>query len=119
MLKKLILIVFVALLISGCSTGNDNNFILYVSDQSFDISPVDMKIYVDGQLIIDDDFEVGNQHNWKKYEYKLGIGKHTIKAVSQKGDAVLEEDFFVLNKRWAVLDYWSSQTTSRKFIFEI
>ena len=120
-MRKYLLIsfVFVALLISGCSTGSDNNFILHVSDQSFDISPVDIKIYIDGQLMIDEKFAVGNQHNWKKFEYKLSKDKHTLKAVSEKGDAVLEEQFIVVNNRWAVLGYWSSETTPKKFTFNI
>ncbi len=121
MFRKSILIsfVFVALLISGCSTGSDNNFILYVSDQSFDVSPVDVKVYIDDQLMIDEEFEVGNQHNWKKFEYKLSKGQHTLKAVSEKGDAVLEEEFVVLNNRWAALNYWSSETEAKKFTVNI
>ena len=91
-------------------TNENGNFILYISDQSFAISPVDIKIYIDGKLAIDDNFDVtGNrvpQHNWKQFKFQLGNGDHTIKAISKKGDAVIEKEFKTVDKHWAVIDYW-------------
>ena len=110
--------------------NEEGNFILYVSDQSREISPVDIRIYIDGKLAIDDNFDVtGNrtpQHNWKKFQFQLEKGNHTIKATSQKGDTILEKNFEIIDKHWAVIDYWYYSKVSggagpepKHFIFNI
>ena len=109
---------------------SDGNFILYVSDQSFNISPVDISIFIDGKLAISEDFDVAGsrvpQHNWKQFQFNLEQGNHTIKAVSERGDAILEESFEVKQKNWAVIDYWYYPTveggagpTPKHFTFHI
>ncbi|MCK9555939.1 hypothetical protein M0R36_09035 [bacterium] len=86
------------------------NFILYISNQSFDVNPVDIKIYIDGKLVVNQDFDVtGNrvpQHNWQKFEFNLSIGSHRLFVSSKKGDATLEKEFEISKKHWAVVDYW-------------
>jgi hypothetical protein len=82
------------------------NFVLYVSNQSFEIDPVDIVIEVDGEQIIDGDFDVGSQHNWKRYVLWLSPGWHTLTARSTDGDATLNESFVVSDRRWADLTYW-------------
>lgn len=82
------------------------NFVLYVSNQSFEIDPVDIVIEIDGEQIIDGDFDVGNQHNWKRYVLRLSPGRHTLTARSTDGDATLNESFVASDRRWAVLNYW-------------
>ncbi len=101
--------------VTGCAS--ESEFILYVSDQSYELSPVDIKVYIDDKLVIDDNFEVGNQHNWESFDFKLKQGKHTIKAVTAEG-IVFEDEFTVLGKRWAVLNYWKDSTVN-KFTFDI
>ncbi|HLC61067.1 MAG TPA: hypothetical protein VJJ52_06590 [Candidatus Nanoarchaeia archaeon] len=112
-LCQIIFVLFSFMLISCSSTSkteilqNQNgNFVLYVSDQSFAISPVDVKIFIDDKLAIDDKFRVGNQHNWKEFIFQLEKGNHTLRAISIKGEATLEEQFEVKDRHWAVLDYW-------------
>ena len=111
-------------------TVEDGNFVLYVSSQSFAINPVDIKIYIDDKVAVDDIFDVtGNrtpQHNWQKYQFQLESGSHTIKAVSETGDAVLEEEFDIVDKHWVVVDYWyypevtgGSGPTPKQFTFNI
>jgi hypothetical protein len=84
----------------------DGDFVLYVSNQSFEIDPVDIVIEIDGEQIVDGEFEVGNQHNWKRYVLRLTPGRHTLTARSIDGEATLEESFVVSERRWAVLNYW-------------
>ena len=113
-LKRVPLLLTAAVLaLAGCSSkdsfGPQNqagNLILYVSNQSFDITPIDITVYIDGQKALKDDFEVGSQHTWVPYGFSLAAGKHTIKAVSKKGDAILEKEFEVKGKHWATLAYW-------------
>lgn len=84
----------------------NGNFILYVSNQSFAISPVDIAIYINGNKAISSEFEVRNQHNWVKHIFSLQTGKHKLKIVSQKGEAILEKEIEVKGKHWVAIDYW-------------
>ena len=69
------------------------NFVLYVSNQSFAITPIDIKISVDDIPVVDESFRVEGQHNWKTFVLKLSPGKHKIDVSSQKGGAVLSKNF--------------------------
>jgi hypothetical protein len=60
------------------------NLILYVSNQSFAISPVDIIIHIEGKKIVDRDFDVGNQHNWISQPFKLVKGENKLVAVTKK-----------------------------------
>ena len=93
---------------SSKSVANDpnGNFHLYVSDQSFAISPVDIKVFIDGELVVNGVFNVGSQHSWQTFVLKLSPGRHEIVAESSKGHAKLEQTFEVGDKLWAALDYW-------------
>jgi hypothetical protein len=104
--------------------GEANNFVLYVSNQSFANDPVDIKIYIDGELIVDQDFYVENQHNWKMFQLTLSKGKHKLKVTSDKGKAGLKKKFEVTGMHWAVVDYWfypktHYMPTPKKFTFTI
>lgn len=87
---------------------NENgNFVLYVSNQSFAQTPVDITIHIDGKKAISSEFDVRNQHNWIKHSFKLTPGTHNLVAVSDKGDARIEKSFEIKDeKHWAVIDYW-------------
>ena len=84
----------------------EGNIFLYVSNQSFVITPVDITAEIDGKVIVDEMFKVGNQHRWKRFRFKLSMGKHEITASSKNGNATLHKTFTVKGKQWAVLDYW-------------
>jgi hypothetical protein len=86
----------------------DGSFVLYVSNQSFGVSPVDIRVFIDGKLAIDEAFDVGQQHNWKSFRYNLGKGKHRLAAESVKGAAKFERDLEIEGGNWSVLDYWDS-----------
>jgi hypothetical protein len=103
---------------AGCSTPSvvpsksfvndpNGNFHLYVSNQSFAISPVDIKAFIDGELVANGLFAVGaNQDTYQEYVFKLSPGRHKIVAVSSKGHAKLEQTFEVNDKSWVALNYW-------------
>ncbi len=101
---------------------SEENFILYVSSQSFTIDPVDIKIMIDGKVVVNKDFYVGNQHNWQKFQFSLSSGNHKIYVESVKGDAKLEKEFEITNKHWAEIDYWYNPESSqeqKEFAFNI
>jgi hypothetical protein len=99
----------------------DGNFVLYVSNQSFALTPVDVIIHIDGKNAISADFDVGNQHNWTKHTYRLAPGKHKLVARSRKGAARIEKVFEVKEKHWAVVAYWYNpkEGGKRHFSFHI
>ena len=119
---------------SGVDTGTgtvlsqdtNTNFVLYVSNQSFALTPVDITITIDGKKVISSTFEVGEgkrrQHNWISHGFELTPGTHKLEAVSTKGDAKFEKEFEIKDKKhWAVLSYWyyPDQDGKKKFTFQI
>jgi len=82
-----------------------NNFTLTVSNQSFDIDPVDILVKIDGKTVIDDEFLVKQQHNYQNFEFDLKPGIHTIYAESIKGKYQLNEEFTIEKELWASLDF--------------
>jgi hypothetical protein len=100
--------------------AENGNFTLYVSNQSFERDNVDIAILIDGRPAVDDDFDVGNQHNWIEFRFELADGEHTLRVDSLGGDAVLEKRFEVKGKRWAVVDYWCcNDPREPKFTFRV
>ena len=66
---------------------------LVVSNQSPDMEEVDIRISIDGQLIVYDDFKVLNHHNFHTYRFKLCYGTHSIYAESKEGGVHLKKKF--------------------------
>jgi len=84
----------------------NGNLTLFVSNQSFDITPVDIRVEIDGEVVVHEYFEVGNQHNWKTFRLKLSPGQHDLSVRSRKGRAWLSRTFTIQRRHWAVIDYW-------------
>ena len=82
------------------------HFTLLVSNQSFAISPVDIRVEIDDGTVVYERFEVGNQHRWKAFKLSLPLGKHTLRVSSAKGEAELSREFEVKGEQWAIIDYW-------------
>jgi hypothetical protein len=98
--------------------AKEGNFTLYVSNQSFERATVDIRVLIDGRAAVEDAFAVENQHNWVEYRFALDDGRHSLRAESVRGEAVLDMDFAVKGQRWAVVDYWCcSDATEPKFTF--
>jgi len=90
----------------GWPTDPEGNLVLYVSNQSFAITPVDITVLLDGKTAVDAEFAVENQHNWVKHVFSVPPGTHRIDVRSEKGDAELHQRFRVTDEHWAVLDFW-------------
>ena len=80
--------------------------IIYVSNQTRQIDPVDIMVTVDKRVIAHQDFHFGDGHNWASFDLLLPEGTHQIIARSERGKAFLDVVFDVNRKRWLVLDYW-------------
>jgi len=102
----------------------NGGFTLYVSNQSFAIDPVDVRVEIDGGLVVSDYFHVGNQHRFVASKLSLPQGKHRIRIWSVKGGTQLSEDFELKGEDVGVVTYWyypesHYQPTPRKFNFGI
>jgi len=96
------------------------NFVFYVSNQSFAETPVDITVTLNGKKAVSQDFEVGNQHNWKKHTFKLAPGKYKLVAESKKGKAKFEKELEIKDKKtWAAMDYWYYPKKDGKRFFTI
>jgi diguanylate cyclase (GGDEF)-like protein len=89
----------------GQSENNNKNVTLIVSNMSSRTSPIDIKIFIDEELAIDDTFAPGMQNAWKPFHFKLARGKHRIKAKSVKGRTSLTQEFKVARDHWASIEY--------------
>jgi hypothetical protein len=128
---QLCLLATAALVFAGCSTPGRSSFEtviinpngnvrLYVSNQSFAISPVDIKVLIDGKRVVNGSFEVGNQHTIEEFVLKLSPGRHKIVAKSSKGHAKLEQEFEINDKAWLALAYWfDSEVKEGHFVFDV
>jgi len=100
----------------------DGGFTLFVSNQSFAIDPVDVRVEIDGELVVSDYFHVGDQHHFVPSRLSLLQGKHRIRIWSAKGEAELSTEFELKDHDVGVVTYWyypesHYNPTPRKFDF--
>lgn len=87
--------------------ATDPTFVLYVSNQSFDIDPVDIEVLLDGQRAVEGDFLVEGQHSWHTFSFELAPGAHELRAVTVGGESIAVETIEVGEEpRYGVLDFW-------------
>jgi hypothetical protein len=94
---------------------------LYVSNQSFEDATVWITISIDGEVVVDQNFAVKDQHNWITFEPAVEPGDHTLTASSDTG-AELSVEFTTRARepRWAVVAYWwYPDDIPRSFTFDI
>jgi hypothetical protein len=80
---------------------------LYVSNQSRDIDPVAVQITLDGEVVVDQEFEFLDMHNWILFKLMVPPGDHVLHAVAPEVGVELRETFEVDGERWAVVDFWA------------
>lgn len=94
-----------------------DNMTLLVSNQSFDVTPVDIKISIDGQVIVKDDFDVQGdqlpQHNWQRYHLRIEDGSHSLAAESKKGKAQERITFEVSGLHTVTIAFWHGSRSVR------
>ncbi len=83
---------------------------LWVSNQSYVDKNVGITVMLDGAVIIDRKFHVGDQHNHIEHRIRLDDGTHTISATTVIDDENVElsEEFSIEpdQQRYAFLSYW-------------
>ena len=121
-MKKIMFFIIPLVFILGCiQSSNDEiknekyqgiinentNFTMFVSNQQRNIDPVDLSIFIDGKLIVSDEYYIGNMHNWIRYDINQTIGKHTIIVTSISGNYAINSTFEIKDKLWLVIDFWT------------
>lgn len=81
-------------------------FTLLVSNQSFDLSQVDIRIAIDGRLAVTGDFLVESQHTWVPFDFDLTPGSHTLEVTSADVTATLTQPFDMDDRKWGVVMFW-------------
>lgn len=99
-------------------------FTLFVSNQSFDLDPVDIAVNLDNQLAVTGDFQVGSQHSWFKFEFGLAPGNHNIFVTTADADTALDKPFVMDDRKYGVLNFWfyaagSPEPTPPQFSFTL
>jgi hypothetical protein len=97
----------------------NGNFELFVSNQSFAVNSVDIRVAIDGVPVIQKYFDVGNQHGWEGFRFRLAPGSHRLVARSLKGKASIEQTFEVQTNQNAILNYWYYPWDYNHFSFEV
>lgn len=85
----------------------EGRLVLAVSNQSYDLKLVDIRVQLDGQELFCQDFYVGNQHNWEIAEVYVEPGEHHLQAVSLQGEVTFSRTVTIIGDRYASLDFWS------------
>lgn len=86
------------------------NFILHIQNLSKKLSSIDIKVYIDGELKVTDNFnnksaQFTSNPVHQTLKLNLSSGLHRIKATSKKANLTLEKTFQIEQKRWAILNY--------------
>jgi hypothetical protein len=92
------------------ATDGTGDLNLWVSNQSYVDKNVGLTVTLDGVVIIDRTFHVGDQHNHIEHRIRLDDGTHTISATTVIDDENVElsEEFSIEpnQQRYAFLSYW-------------
>ena len=103
----------------------NDSFTLFVSNQSFELDPVDIRVELDNQLAITGDFEVGSQHTFVRFDMGLTAGSHRIRVTTNDvADVVLDQMFDMDDRKYGTVMFWyyptgSSEPTPPQFSWNI
>ncbi|MCM1990990.1 hypothetical protein [Oceanirhabdus seepicola] len=86
------------------------NLILMVSNQSFSMDKVNLSIYIDERLLVNDTYLVEDQHKYLYYYILIEEGDHDI-SVKYNDQVIGQETIKILNDKstWVALSYWKEK----------
>lgn len=95
--------------IVGERCENPKQFTLHAGNQSGHKNKVDIKVWVDGTLIVNEYFLVRNHHYWKPYKFQICDGWHELEAESSIGGARKRFKFEVTHDAdYGLLSFWNN-----------
>ena len=103
----LLMIILATIGIGSFVFSQDVEIVIYVSNQSFEKDPADIKVYIDGNLKIEDEYHVRSAHNWTRYTFSVNFGRHEIKVVCENNSLKTVEDSWFTSKRYVVINHFT------------
>jgi hypothetical protein len=102
---------------SESESGEPVSLELTISNQSLEVSPVVVKVWLDGKLVAQQAAESGEGveagHQWYRRKLEVAPGTHTLVATSKPGEASLEQEIELSEGSYnASLMFWYSRTDS-------
>lgn len=92
---------------------NQSNFIVILSNQSFENTKVNLTVFIDGNKLISQDCKTENQHTGYYYYYNL-VGTHIVKVMSDDGQEVQKTITFDENiPLWVMMSYWGDGESAK------
>lgn len=93
---------------------------LMISNQSLYEDSVNLSIYIDKKLLVEDTYLVKDQHNYLYYYIVIEEGEHDI-SVEYNGKIIGEETIEIVNNKptWVSLNYWNEKKTKENVNFYI
>jgi len=77
-----------------------------LSNQSFDLSPVDMVVLLGSDTLVVDSLEVGDQHNFTTYEFEWREGSYVLSASADGDRSSLAEEVLLKGETWCLVSFW-------------
>jgi hypothetical protein len=93
-------------------------FHLWVSNQSFEVDPVHIEVYIDDQQVVCDTFRVESQHTWILFELELDSGQHSLRVLGLDDQVELVESIIISDEHWGLVEFWTEEGR-RFFTFHI
>lgn len=93
--------------------------ILMISNQSFYMESVDLSIYIDDTLLVNNTYYVEDQHKFLYYYVVIDDGKHDIKVV--QNDEVIGDETIEIseNPKFIAITFWKDKDTDSSIDFYI
>jgi hypothetical protein len=91
---------------------------LWVSNQSSSIDPVRLIVWVDDEMVADQDFAMGSGHTNILFLVRLASGDHTLRVTADDAGAELVRTFNMQGERWALVNFWTEDTNSISFTIQ-
>jgi hypothetical protein len=108
-----LLLVTIIAISNGCehnestiSEVENGNFILFVSNQSYHLDPVDIRVYIDNKLAVNQEFYCERQHTWIKFQYNLKEGDHKLYSYTETGRVHIDSTFNLKETPYCVVEFW-------------
>lgn len=110
-----------ALLVTGCALDGGGeidpprqlepapalpNLVIFASNQSFDIDPVDIHIALGKAPLVTGDFLVEGQHSWHRFDFAAPEGPRQLTASSSHADSESITLDVGESTRYVVVDFW-------------
>ena len=82
------------------------NLVVYASNQSFDIDPVDIRIALDSELLVTGDFLVEGQHSWHRFDFEIPKGPRELTVSSSEAPTQTRTVTIGADTLFVVVDFW-------------